>query len=613
MSHNSSHLATFLARRAHKSPDDVALRFKRGSEWESLSFRGWHQSSLALANSLQSMGVRKGDRILVVCSTRPEWAVLAWAAAWCRAVIVTLNSSALQTEIAAAVEATAPTIVMVEDPAVLSRAMDAISHLKGRIVFFDAECVTATSGAGTPFIRIDDLGLDRNWLRPFHALTQSAPSLELERSFTENIDDAAQHDTAAIFFTPGTLQAKGVMLSHSALVYQAGTLSYVLPLSPDDTQLLFLPFSHALGVVSLLSAVAAGVPVALGGGPRSLLEDMQAIRPTTLVAVPRVYQKMAERLSVMIEELPLVWREVVKAGIKAGKAIQESAQAGEKPDLLTKLPFDIAKGTLFPQFKELFGGRMRFMVSSAAPLPAEVGKTIGALGIPVLEAYGLTEAGGATHINRLGSQRMGTVGQPLPLVETRIMPDGEILVRSPGVMQGYLNDTQATKETMQDGWLLTGDLGSMSPDGYLTITGRKKAIIVTAAGKGVSPQRVESMLLEGLPLAAHALVEGEGRSHLVALLVLDPASLAAWANERELTSNSLKELARSHDLYKEMERGLAAVNERLAPHERVRAFAILDRELDVESGELTQDFKVRRHIVLQRHKQMIETLFKERY
>lgn len=609
-----THLAAFLHRRALKSPDAVALRFRRGNEWESLSFDGWRLASLSLARSLREMGVRPGDRVLVICATRHEWAILAWATAWCRAVLVTVHPQAPLEEIRNVVETTQPRVAFLENPSVVQRAWPTLESQRGRICTFESDCVLADPPAGgAPYLRLQDLHLARDAVRLFQSLIQQGHSAtEEEGSFLDEISDCSGSETAAVFFTPGTLKPKGVMLSHSALVYQANTLSYVLPISAADTLLLFLPFSHAMGVVSLLAAVAAGASVALGGGVRTLLEDLQSVKPTALVAVPRVYEKMADRLETMVEELPLVWREVVRWGIKAGREQQRSSQGGEQVEFLSKVQLDLAKRTIFPQFRDLFGGRMRFMISSAAPLRPEVALTLGALGLPVLEAYGLTEAGGATHINRLDAQRAGTVGQPLPMVETRIQPDGEIALRSPSLMQGYVHDQQATDETLVEGWLHTGDLGTMSPDGYLSITGRKKNVILSASGKGISPLKVESLLAE-IPLVANAVVEGEGRAHLVALLTLKPSVAAHWASEHGVSGTSLKELARSQELYRELERSVNRVNERLAPHERVRAFAVLDREFSVESGELTNDFKVRRPVVLQQHRDVIEMLYRERF
>lgn len=614
MSISVAHLATFLHRRTLQTPDAVALRYKRGGEWSHLTFEGWRHSSLAVAQSLAEFGIGAGDRIVLVSSTRSEWAVLAWAVAWRRAVMVPLASMTPLDEVALVIESTAPKAVFVEDPAALQRLLPAFESLKGRIFCFDTECVLAEPLSGaSPYLRLEQLKLDRDVVRPFQVLASPAiEAAELEALFLEELPEDAAAETAAIFFTPGTLKPKGVVLSHASLVYQARTLAYVLPISASDTLLLFLPLSHALGAVSLFASVAAGAPVALSGGVRTLLEDLQAAKPTVLVAVPRVYEKMAERLQTMVAELPLVWREVVRWGLKAGREQQRASQGGDEPDLLDRVQLDLAKKTVFPQFRDLFGGRMRFMISSAAPLSRDVAYTLGALGIPLLEAYGLTEAGGATHINRPDSMRIGTVGQPLPMVETMILPDGEIAVRSPSLMQGYWKEPIATQEALVDGWLHTSDQGTMSPDGFLTITGRKKNIILNASGKGISPQKIENLLRE-IPLVAHAVVEGEGRAYLVAVLTLKPSAAAEWAHEHGITSASLKDLARSQELYRDLERSVNKVNGRLAPHERVRAFAVLDREFSLESGELTSDFKVKRSVVLQQHKDAIEMLYRERF
>jgi long-chain acyl-CoA synthetase len=424
--------------------------------------------------------------------------------------------------------------------------------------------------------------------------------------------DCTESDPAIIVHTPGTSgEPKGVVLSHGALLYSIRTLSHVLPVGPEDVQLLFLPLSHVLGLVSLLASHASGTPAALGNGVRSLLEDLRDIRPTYMVGVPRVYEKIVEKIDSIASEFGFLAKEGYRRGLAAGRQATRLREDGKRPDLETRLVLDVARRSVFQRFRDLFGGRMRFVISGGAPLSQEVGLTLEALGIPVLEGFGLTETSGATHINRLEHRRIGSVGAPLPLVDTRVAQDGEILVKSPGLMTEYFGDPDGTRAVFDDGWFHTGDIGVVEAGGILRITGRKKNLIVTATGENVVPARMEEAL-EQIPVVSRAVVVGDLHSYLVALLTLNERAVDRWATDRGLEEAPVPDLRTHPDLYQMIEKEIQRINPGFAPHERVRRFAILDRDFSQEQGELTEDLKVRRSVVLERFGDLIAMLYEDR-
>jgi long-chain acyl-CoA synthetase len=308
-----------------------------------------------------------------------------------------------------------------------------------------------------------------------------------------------------------------------------------------------------------------------------------------------------------------LWREVFRRGIEASRNLHEARDSSRLTDFAQRLQVDFARRTVFSRCREMFGGRMRFVVSGGAPLAPDTAHAMVSFGIPVLEGFGLTETCGATHMNRFDACMPGTVGPPLPGVETRIAPDGEVLIRSPGLMSGYLRDPEATREAIDaDGWFHSGDLGTVDTAGCLRITGRKKNLIVLANGKNVVPAKVEAVL-QAIPLVSNCLVLGDRRSYLVALVTLNRTRTLEWAADLGLEREGFDKLRTDIRLYRELEQQIEKACQTLAPHERVRRFAILEADFSPETGELTHDFKVRRNVVTRQYQNIIDLLYKERY
>lgn len=611
-----NNLAAFYLNRAQEFGNRSAMLYRSGGErnWQTLSYAAWCRQAQQIGEGLTAMDVAPGDTVVMVASSSKDALVFSWAVAFAGCVLVPVHPTTPPEEFAGILDAVKARFVCLQDPALLEQYRAQVTPLFPRVAVMASECVVTDPPPGRrPLLRHDDVVPEKGRVSTLEQLASLGKNIGCD---DKNYEDVAGLDMPAmIIHTAGTQgEQRGVMLSHRNLLYQARTLSFLLPVSREDTQLVFLPMTHILGVIAVLSSVAVGVQMALGSGMRSLLEDLQDVRPTYMVGVPRVFEKTVEKIDAISADFSLLWKQTYSQGVEAAKEELRARRTGQAISFRTRMTLEVARRTVFQRCRELFGGRMRFMVSGGAPLAPNVGHTIIAFGIPVLDGFGLTETSGATHMNRLESLRVGTVGLPLPMVDTRIAPDGEILVRGPGVMMGYLGAPDATREVLEDdGWLRTGDLGYVDPEGFLFITGRKKSIIVTATGKNVVPARVETGIESAVPLISHCVVAGDDRSFLVALIALNKERVMQWGADNGLEGLAFEELRADAGLYRELEQAINETCRQFPPHERVRKFALLDAEFTVDSGELTRDLKLRRVAVLQRYKDVVDLLYKERY
>jgi long-chain acyl-CoA synthetase len=615
MPDSHQNLASLFLARARESGAERGILYRTEAGWGSLTYGEWARRSTAIARGLCRLGVQPGDHVMVVGKSTPEFLLMAWGVALAGAVLVPASGSLAHADFQEMLAQTEPQLLVLGTPGLLARFEALWRPREGRTVVLQTQSVQAETGTGArPFMRLEDVVSARD----------EVLSLDQLESFgkpgVDGLDLAARtagrslKDPAVIIHTAGTIgEQKSVVLTNEGLLYQARTLSFLLPVGPEDTQLLFLPLSHVLGFIAVLTGVAAGTPLALGDGMRTLLEDLRDVRPTFMVGVPRVYEKIVDKLVAGMRDFSGVWWEVYRRGLESGRKVIDAQADGRRPNPVAWGQLEIARRSVFSRCREIFGGRMRFLISGGAPIPDEVAYTILSYGIPLLNGFGLTEAAGASHLQRFEQIRVGTVGPALPMVQTRIAPDGEVLVKSPGIMQGYLGDPSATERAItKDGFLRTGDLGRIEADGCLRITGRRKNVLVTATGKNVVPGRLEGRLT-GLSLVSHAMVVGDDRPYLAALVTVGTTRITQWANQNGILCENVQKLRTDIRLYQELERLIEAINKGLAPHERVRRFVILDTEFSVESGELTHDFKLRRGVIAHRYREVIEMLYRERY
>ncbi len=603
-------LGELLLALARRKPD-VAAVFDRTSQ--AVSTRPWRVAvarGASMALALRELGVRPGTRVGIVAAPHPEYLTILFGIWLADAVAVPIHHTCTGVEVEGIVAGTSLGVLVLSGPKQLRKLATVGHRIDVPVILMnDAEILETMDERGRSFLRLQDISEEH--------LPADIELLDALVGDDEDMDAfhapaARPEDPAVIIHTPGTSgEYKGVVLSHRALVYQGREIARMLGLAETDKQLLVLPLSHVLGMVSAPGSMAVGAGIAFGGGFRSLVEDLGTFRPTFVVGVPRMYEKLVLKIRAGADEFSVAWRTVFRLGMEASRERLERRLQEEPVDWFADLKHSLADRLIFPKVRGLFGGRLRFFVSGGAPLSRDVAMFISALGVPVYEGYGLTECGGASHLNAPGRFRPGSVGRALDGVETRIADDGEILIRSPACMDGYFGDPDETSVGLgAEGWLRTGDIGRMDEDGYLIVSGRKKELLVTAVGKNVPPQKIESAL-KRIPFINRTVVFGDDRPHLVALVTLNEDRCRRWAAKMGRKETSSDALARDLDLYERIEREIDAVNREMAPPERVRRFAILGRQFSEEEGELTSHDKIRRHQIQERYSSVLDSLFDE--
>jgi long-chain acyl-CoA synthetase len=439
------------------------------------------------------------------------------------------------------------------------------------------------------------------------AIVDADPSVA-ER-YRETAAAVRPESLATIVYTSGTTgDPKGVMLTHGNIVSNVLATQGWISLETSDRILSFLPLSHVFERVVLFRCLYDGVSIYFAESMASVARDLLRVKPTIMTGVPRVWEKFYQAIQEGLKTLGGPRKRLADWGIRVGHEYAKLWLTGGRIPSSLRIRRAVADRLVFAKIRERVGGRIRFLVSGSAPLAGKIGEFFFAINLPILEAYGLTESSPGISGNPIAAPRLGTVGKPLPGVEVRIAADGEILVHGPNVMQGYYKRKEATEETLTDGWLHTGDIGELSRDGYLSITDRKKDLIVTSGGKKIAPQPLEN-LLKADPLISEAVLIGEQRKFPAALLVPDFARLEARIAAMKLRAASREELVRHPEVLRLYQEVLDRLNGSLAQFERVKRFALLPSEFTMERGELTPTMKVRRQVVEQRWRILIETIY----
>jgi long-chain acyl-CoA synthetase len=382
-------------------------------------------------------------------------------------------------------------------------------------------------------------------------------------------------------------------------------------LTADDVQYLWLPMSHSFGKVLMAAQLASGSVCAVDGRIPKLIDNLAVVRPTILAAVPRIFEKVYNKVIAGVKQEGGLKEKIFHWAIAVGREGSQVRQQGKEPGPLLALKLRLAEKLVFDKLKQRFGGRVRYFISGSAPLAREIAEFFHACGILILEGYGLTETSAASFVNRPSAFAFGSVGMPLPGTACKLAPeDGEILIKSPGVMQGYHNlPDQTTEALTADGWLRTGDIGEVDPKGFLRITDRKKDLIKTSGGKYIAPQHIEGLLKTACPYISQVIVHGDKRNFVTALVTLDEEAVTKWAKDHNRGGESYTQLARSADLHALLEPFFVQVNKGLAKYETVKQFAILERDLSVEEGELTPSLKIKRKVVETKYAELLQSMY----
>jgi long-chain acyl-CoA synthetase len=553
----------------------------------------------AFSLGLRALGLEPGERVALVSESRPEWVVADLAVMTAGAVTVPLYPTLSSPQMWFILNETAARFAVVSNASQVAkiREVDERSHELRTIVVMEGE---AQGGPFRVLTMADVVAIGRRTLA-----TDPGAAVRYRDEAAAISPDAL----ATIVYTSGTTgDPKGVMLTHRNIVSNVIATQGWIALSPADRLLSFLPLSHVFERVVLFRCLYDGVSVYFAETMTSVARDLQRVKPTVMTGVPRAWEKFYGAIQEGLDKIEGPRRKLAGWAVGVGYESARLRLAGKTPSRLLEVKRAVADHLVFSKIRERLGGRIRFLVSGSAPLSPKIGEFFFAINVPILEAYGLTESSPGISGNPMDAPRFGSVGRPLPGVEVRIGPDGEILVRGPNIMQGYYRRPEATAEALAGGWLHTGDIGELSADGYLTITDRKKDLIVTSGGKKIAPQPLEN-LLKMDPLVSEAVLIGEQRRFPAALLVPDFAKLEARIEAMKLKAASREELVRHPEVLQLYQDVLDRLNGSLAQFERVKRFALLPTEFTMERGELTPTMKVRRQVVEQRWRPLIDTIY----
>ena len=577
-------------------PKSVLLRRCTGDLMQDRSSRELFDEVRDLSLGLESIGVRAGDRVAILSDSRPEWTVVDLAVLTAGAVTVPVYATLPANQVGYILAHSGARVVVAADDGQAAKVREERQRLPAldTVVVMDA----GTDGPDDEFA-LPAL-IERGHRR---LMTENG----LGRTFKERAQAIEPDALATIIYTSGTTgRPKGVMLSHRNFIANIVDVDRVIEITDEDTALSFLPLSHAFERIVVYLYLYKGATVAFAEAIETLGRDVQRVRPTVMTGVPRVYEKLRARIIEAVAAAPRVRQALFAWAVGVGHAAATARLAGAAPGALTRLQLPVADRLVLSKIRARTGGRLRFVVSGSAPLGREVAEFLYAVGLPVIEGYGLTETSPALTTTPLERARPGSVGVPLASVQLRIAGDGEVLARGPNVMVGYYDDPEATAAAIRDGWFHTGDIGRIDADGYLTITDRKKELIVTAGGKNVAPQPIEALLKRD-PVVAEAVLIGDRRRFIAVLLVPDFPTLAQRVPAAAGAGRD--DLVKRADVRAVFQPIVERANSELASFEQVKTFAILPAEFSVAGGELTPTLKVRRRIVEARWNEVIEALY----
>lgn len=599
---HDSAVAMFEARVA-RSARQPALRHKQRGAWRTLTWADWAERSRALAAGLVRLGVGRGDRVAILGRTRLEWVLADVAIAMAGAVSVPIYPSLTREHVAHILADSGSVLAIVEDLGALARLPTLADLPLSHVVAMDPPATDREPGSTLEL--------------PVHALAEvekeGAAALEAGDPVAAELQHRGEslrsEDELTYVYTSGTTgEPKGAVLTHGNMVYESWAMGAAVAVDHTDEQLLVLPLSHIFARHLVWGAVEHGAVSAFAESEDRIGANLQEIAPTFVAAVPRMYERSYARVKAEGNRHGAVGQMAFSTCIQIGRKVSVLRQRGQAIPASLAVQHAIADRVALRRVRSFFGGRLRFLICGGAALPREIAEFFHAAGVLVLEGYGLSETCGATHVGRPERFRFGTVGPALPGCETKIAEDGEVLVRGPNVMARYHRlpeDTAAAFDA--DGFFHTGDLGEVR-DGFLRITGRKKHLFKTNAGKYVAPLRVEKRLT-AFDAIAQAVVVGEGRPFVAALIVLEEEELLRLSDREGFGCRSYADLA-VHPRVRQIVQGhVDAANEELARHERVLRFAILPRPLTLAAGELTPTRKVRRAIVEERYAALVERMY----
>ncbi len=586
----SKTIADLLPLAVEKYGDGPAQRFKVGEEWADRSYAALGEVVREVALGLVDLGIQPGEKISILAHTRPEWTHACFGILTAGGTLVTIYQTNSPEECQYVLHHSDSRAVFVEDGDQLAK----IREIEGdcpelrHVVVLDPGDADIGDALTLDGLRERGRGRDAaEWKQRYEAVSPE--------------------DICLYIYTSGTTgPPKGCLLSHAN--YRAITDAVVEDsvIEGGDSTYLFLPLAHAFAILIQFATFELGATIAYWSrDPKMIIADIAQVSPSYFPSVPRMFEKIYTLATSNVED-----KEGLRKAVEVGVKVRLARDAGEPvPEELQKA-FDAAEEQLFKNVRGLFGQNIRECVTGAAPIASEILEFFYACGVPVMEGYGMTETSTSATVNRphAGQFRFGSVGKPQAGVEVKIADDGEVLIKGPNIFQGYYKNESATADALEDGWLHTGDLGRLDEDGFLFITGRKKDIIITAGGKNITPANLENGLKQNRWIS-QAVVIGDRRPYLVALVTLDPEELPALAAELGLDGADMAAAAKDERVRAEVQKAIDDVNSHVGPVEQIKRFEILDHDLSQETGELTPTLKVKRNVVHEKYAGVVDGIY----
>jgi len=583
--------------RVKNSGDREAYRYPDSNEnWQSLTWAQTGERVTNIAAGLVSLGIEPEERVAIASGTRLEWILADLAIVAAGGATTTVYPSTMSDDVAYILADSDSRIVFAEDDEQVAKLREKHSELPSLIKVIVIDGTT-----------------DGDWVISFDELEKLGTTYLTEHPTV--IDDRVAATTpqrlATLIYTSGTTgRPKGVRLLHDGWTYEGASIAAGGFLSEDDLQFLWLPMAHSFGKVLLTTQLEIGFATAIDGRVPRIVDNLAVVKPTFMGAAPRIFEKAYGRIVGMTEAEGGAKLKIFKWAEGVGLERSRLIRAGKPVPAMLNAQFKVADKLVFSKVRARFGGRVRFFISGAAALSPDIAEWFHAAGILILEGYGLTETSAGAFVNHPTDFKLGSVGLPFPSSEVKIAPDGEVLIKGPHIMQGYHNlDSESASSKTADGWLHTGDEGRIDSDGFLYITGRKKELFKTSGGKYVAPPHIEGVFKGISSITSQILVHGNERNFCSALITLDPDAVTEWAARHEMAGKSYAEIVSSPEINALLQGQIDELNAKINKWETIKKFAILDHDLSVESGEITPSMKVKRTIVEQNNKALLDSFY----
>ena len=588
-------LAQLFVNTVKSYPKDDFMLVKKEGVYTPISTQEFGDGVRHLCLGLHSLGFGKGDKLCLLSENRPEWTMTDLATLCAGGLTVPIYTTLVSEQIRYIADDSDAAVVVVSD-ADQWRKIEPLQGGLGKVRHYITFADTAPPGVLT-LKEVRDKG---------KALAASNPGL-----FDELVARIKPEDEVTLIYTSGTTGVpKGVILTHDNLACNIKTSAELIEVSHKDTALSFLPLSHILERMVMFTYLYKGCTVAFAESVEAVAQNLLEVRPHLMVSVPRVFEKIYAKVIDQVLASPGLRRKIFFWAVKIGKAYGALKIAGKPIPGGLRFRRKIAAKLVFSKIIAKTGGRVRLFVSGGAPLSKDIAEFFYAIGLVILEGYGLTETSPVLSMNTFEDIRLGTVGKPIPGVEIKIAEDGEILAKGPNIMKGYYKKEAETQEVFENGWFKTGDIGRFDADGFLVITDRKKDLIITSGGKNIAPQPIEN-LLKTSPLITGAVIIGDRRRFVSALIVPNFEKLTVYAKEQGIPADDMEVLVRDERIVDFLLAEVTRVTPHLAAYEKVRKIAVLPRDFEIEKGEITPSLKVRRANVTAKYQAEIDALYRE--